>query len=599
MSASVQQSQDAALVEGVVTKAGTSDPVPRARVTLTRDSGPAQPVTATTDGGGKFTFQNVQPGRYRIAAARDGYVKGEYGQRAPAQPGVVVTIAARQEMKDVHIALTPTGAIAGRVFDRFGEPVGNANVQALKYSYQDGRRVLNVAQSARTNDLGEYRMFWMQPGQYIVSAVPADGRADALTTVDVDDKVSAVISSFRVTAPALAELAAPSATAGDPGQTYLTIYYPGTTDAAGAAPIDLRPGANFTGVDLNVVDTRAIRIRGRVISPRQSQTGVSLTLIPRGAVVPAGQLQRQASTNNEGIFEFKGVAPGAYDLVASSGPQFISLSDTSTNGSGQTTTVTRQAFVFNTTGSIDPSTFRGMNGGSNEPRMIARIPLDVGTADIDDVTITLSPGFTLNGKVTIEGPANGNSTPTNMRVSIRPDPLIPQLMPPPVSVAADGTFTIKDLISGDYRISVSAMPRGGYVKGVRLSGADTANLSIHLDGEPRGPLDILVGTNPGSLDASVRNEKQEAVSGVTVVLIPDGARRQRSELYRSATSDASGRIHLDNVIPGDYKLFAWEAVENGVWQDPEFIRNFEDRGKPVHISEGARELADVRVIPYN
>ena len=121
-------------------------------------------MTATTDGGGKFVFQNVRPGRYRLVAARDGFVQSEYGQRGPGLTGTPLNVAAKQELKDVRIQLTPTGAIAGRVFDRYGDPVGNAMVQALKYSYQDGRRVLNVVQSVRTNDLGEYRLFWMQPG---------------------------------------------------------------------------------------------------------------------------------------------------------------------------------------------------------------------------------------------------------------------------------------------------------------------------------------------------------------------------------------------------------------------------------------------------
>src|SRR6185436_14473010 len=125
-------------------------------------------------GGGKFVFQNVQPGRYRLFAARDGYVRAEYGQRGPSSPGTALTLTSKQEMKDVRMQLTPTGAIAGRVFDKFGEPVGNANVQALRYTYQDGRRVLNTVQTARTNDRGEYRLFWMTPGQYIVSAQPQE-----------------------------------------------------------------------------------------------------------------------------------------------------------------------------------------------------------------------------------------------------------------------------------------------------------------------------------------------------------------------------------------------------------------------------------------
>ena len=70
--------------------------------------------------------------------------------------------------------MTPTGAISGRILNRYGEPVGNANVQALRYTYQEGRRTLTPIQTTRSNDLGEYRLFWMTPGQYVISAQPVD-----------------------------------------------------------------------------------------------------------------------------------------------------------------------------------------------------------------------------------------------------------------------------------------------------------------------------------------------------------------------------------------------------------------------------------------
>jgi hypothetical protein len=53
-------------------------------------------------------------------------------------------------VKDIRIQMTPTGHRRPRL-RRYGDPVSNAAVQALKYTYQDGRRVLSVVQSGRTN----------------------------------------------------------------------------------------------------------------------------------------------------------------------------------------------------------------------------------------------------------------------------------------------------------------------------------------------------------------------------------------------------------------------------------------------------------------
>ena len=111
-------------------------------------------------------------------------------------------------------------------------------------------------------------------------------------------------------------------------------------------------------------------------------------------------------------------------------------------------------------------------------------------------------------------------------------------------------------------------------------------------------LEILLGTAPGSLEAAVVDGRQMPQPGVTVVLVPDSARRKRYDLFRQATSDASGRVRIENVVPGDYKVFAWEVVESNAWTDPDFLSNYENNGVAVRISEGGRGAADVQVIPY-
>lgn len=71
----------------------------------------------------------------------------------------------------------------------------------------------------------------------------------------------------------------------------------------------------------------------------------------------------------------------------------------------------------------------------------------------------------------------------------------------------------------------------------------------------------------------------------------------RTDLYRSLTSDAAGRYRFDGITPGKYLLFSWEDVEADIWFNPQFIGAIEDRGKPVTIVEGSRETLDAAVIP--
>jgi hypothetical protein len=80
-------------------------------------------------------------------------------------------------------------------------------------------------------------------------------------------------------------------------------------------------------------------------------------------------------------------------------------------------------------------------------------------------------------------------------------------------------------------------------------------------------------------------------------LIPDPRLRHRSELYKNVATDQAGRFHLEDVPPGDYELFAWEDIEPGAWQDPEYLQTYRGRGKSVHIAEGSRESVQLTVIP--
>jgi len=229
-----------------------------------------------------------------------------------------------------------------------------------------------------------------------------------------------------------------------------------------------------------------------------------------------------------------------------------------------------------------------------------RVPVDVSTADVDGVALVLETGFNIAGKVIVEGTTVNDSAPTltGIRIQLQSDPLIPPLAIAPVNPEADGAFSLTGVTSGTYRLTVSGLPRNTYIKSARFLGNDILSNGMRVDGEPRGSLDIALGSTPGSLDAVAMDDKQMPEAAVAMVLAPDTAQQKRLDLYRSATSDSSGKAHWDGVAPGDYKIFAFEDIESGAWMDPEFMKAYEGRGKSVHIDDRGRANVNVQVIPY-
>jgi protocatechuate 3,4-dioxygenase beta subunit len=489
-------------IEGVVVRSGTSTPVAGARVSIGL-------ATVVADDSGRFTFANVLPGRYRVFANHVDYVPGQ---------SVDVSISSGDAAKGIVLGMIPKGAISGRVYNKNGDVITGANVQPLKYAYQDGRRILlTIATgkgSGQTNELGEYTLPGLAPGPYIIKAdVPQSSAASR--------------------------------------ETLLPVYFPNTTNASMASVVDLPPGVNFNGVDLRMNDARAVRVSGQVKDGTTGAPALSaaVTLVPRRGTVATGSLKR-TQTGEMGSFEFLNMAPGSYDVVTTSAG-----------------------------------------------RLAASISIEIGSDYLENVNLVLLPQLSIKGKVSLENQQNeqGNVNLSGIRVELRREPYIPELLILLPNVSADGAFMFDGVTPGEYRLKVSGGRMTGYIKSARFGAIDALNPPFHIDGP--GEFDVILSPNAGWIDAIVTNNEGKASSDATVVVVPDPPRRQRFDLYYVSGSDPNGRLHLDGIAPGDYKVFAWDDVPGDAWQDADFMRAYEDRGKPVHISEGGSANVDLRLIP--
>jgi hypothetical protein len=95
----------------------------------------------------------------------------------------------------------------------------------------------------------------------------------------------------------------------------------------------------------------------------------------------------------------------------------------------------------------------------------------------------------------------------------------------------------------------------------------------------------------------VSDARSQAVSGVPAVLVPE--QRNRADLYRTATTDATGRFNFANVTPGQYRIFSWEAFEAGTQFDPDLLKKSEPQGRLIQVAETSDHNLDVKIIPVN
>jgi hypothetical protein len=540
-----------ASIEGIVVR-GTNDPLSRAIVELHADNSNNTDETvlssATTEEDGRFRFQSVRPGRYRLSVKRQGYTR----------PPLTVTLAAGQPMQDLRLTMAPTGAIYGRILDHNGSPFGNIEVQALKPSYPGGRRALTLVQSVRTNDLGEYRLFWLPAGRYFVAAVHLKAQ-DPRRRMRSDEGVTIIGGGFFFASDAAADPALgnpfpePDEDSRPEMEGYVPVYFPGTSDEQGATAIDLRAGADFGSVNIVVAPARRRLVRGVVIDGGAGKPAVYASVRTSDESHSRDEVDVDQAN---GSFEIA-LYPGRHRLTA------------------------------------DSEAGRGY------------VDIQVGEADIQNVAIVTSPTFDIRGRITSDDPKVSGSDLASLRISLRRDNPV-STMPNLGSFSTalpDGSFNV-EATAGNYRVGVAPIltlgpepfssfraptaVQNGYVKSIRLGDMDVLNNGLRVERPPDTPLEIVVATNPGVIEGT-------AAPDVSIVLVPDI--RHRVELYQATVADPAARFRFDRIPPGDYKIFAWTEVETGIWHDADFLKSYEIYGRPVRVAEESSQRVQISVIP--
>lgn len=576
-----------ASVEGIVVRLGTNEPIAGVDLELT-DTNPQQaqfppagatpatsatapppapvPLTAKSGNDGRFVLRNLPSGAYKLVAARIGgsFVPVEYGQRGVLGRGVVLPIGEGETKRDVRLEMAPVGTITGRVFDENTRPVGHAAVLALTPMYREGQQVLNIAEIVHTDDHGEYRLFSLLPGKYYVAVRPEDPtrRTAPLNVVPpgrrgpYEQAVTPVVTKRILQSGETVE------------ETYQFVYYGGSTEVRRATPLNLTPGAVIGAVDIPLAagKTRALHIRGKIVdgSAGGPAKGANVRLIPR--TFSAHMIVPQTQTDGNGEFDLMGVIAGSYQLYVL-GAQLPQRAPAP-----------------------------GVPPPPPPPPLMTMIPLEVGNDDVNNLSLAINLGSSIPGQIAIEGRQENDPDLARLRVNLDAVPTGVAMVGGQNTSVNNARFRVENVWPAVYRMSVQGLPSSMYVKSMRLGNLDLLAQTLTVPVQTEGLVEILIGTDTSNTDGRVVNDRGEAFSNAKVALVPDAPQRGRLDLYRNAASDSSGSFRLNNVPPGDYRIFAWEEVEDSAWTDSEFLRPQESRGKSVRIGAGRAESVNVTVI---
>jgi uncharacterized GH25 family protein len=530
-------------VAGSVVSVATGEPLKKVEVTLSFESQDAhhRPRTAFTDANGAFSLDHVVPGRYYLGVSREGYLGQQYGQPLDNGEdfGAVLSLAPGQKMTDLIFRLQKTAVITGRVLDEDGDPIIRASVEVLRRRVVNGSRRFEPMGSETTDDQGVYRIFGLPPGHYFVRVNPSGPGGSVTMSTDDDEQTP------------------------DPKSAYPVTYFSGTIDSSRASVLDVRAGDEIPRIDFFItpqVGTKTYRIRGHVSNSLGAQTEGSITVmaLPRNSeeTNPFGRFAAQTDRKTSN-FTIEGLAPGSYTVAA---------------------------FIL-----------------SGQRLHAATQEVDITNSDVDSVSLVLTHGAEISGRVAFEGPKASNSENLMVTLALR-NPDNPFFGTSQATVNADGSFLLRDVGDGSYSITVFSSCHECYLKSAAANGIDLLAQHVTVtSGSGPSNVELLYSSNTGKASGVVAGADGLPVPGAYVMLLRDEDSPEAAGHRKSTTTDQNGNFEIEGAPPGRYKAlaFAKAGTDSADLDDPDFVKPFADKVESFEVRAGSTSTLQLTAITPN
>jgi hypothetical protein len=423
--------------------------------------------------------------------------------------------------------------------------------------------------ATQTDDRGEYRIAGISPGRYYI-------RAESPGTAISNELLQ------RMGRPPVS------------GGAYAAMYYPGVGDVSGASLVEARDSEEIGGINFVLPRLQTFKIHGHVLDvngkpparPVSDAEDKKPPIRPMLGVMPI-QPDFTTSTsmsftpycgtspkceNPDGSFELTDIAPGYYWITA----QILEP-------------LTRELGQQLQTPGADPFLL------PQPQRAVAAVR--VTNSDVDGVELKFYPNLFIAGRVLVDDSAL-STLPESDSIKIGIRQLFAAIWGPEQNAVlnAEGRFSTGNLLPGEYSVDVRGLPPGVFLVDARLGDRDVSTDVIRILAPQSDELNIRLSAKSGSVNGVVVDSASKPVSNAVIVLVPVNE-VNRPDRFKTTTARNDGRFQIEGIAPGDYSAFSWEALDDNAWFDPNVVRQFEPKGKSVHVVASSNEELQLTQIP--
>jgi hypothetical protein len=526
-------------IAGQVIDAATGRSVAGATVSLgTATMVPMKPSrTTTSDSLGSFVFKEVEATDYYLAAKTEAE-SGRYGGTNRDSYGRRLRVAPGAHIEDVTIPLWVRGTVEGRVTDERGAPLAGVEVQFERLESPDLPTVI-------TDPDGHYRARELAPGEYTAVVdgwslnrpLEADpraafsGRTDSRFLIDRDRR------TVMLAGPPLP----PSEGAG-PQRMFVTSAYSRARNGR-AEPIHVTGAEVHRGIDIVVRASRTVRVAGKLTTPSGPVNGGVVALQRADSPYSRVEWGMVAGAWPDGTFAFVAVPPGRYALTAYKlvPPYTMARLDEA----GRLLTGMNDSFSSDN----DDYSLEGS--------------LDVGTNEIPNLVLSMQPGTTVSGTLTVDDHFPAAAKPGCVYLL----PLAQRRLHDRHNVSIgcagpDGAFSLRAR-PGAYALTAGPLSKDWAYDGASIGGRPLADDLINVSSQPIADLHVGLTSRRRGIAGTVRTSDGRVPISAGVIVFSQDRKwwpsRDAALYARSYNPDRENRtLTLDGhfeflgLLPGEY-----------------------------------------------
>lgn len=535
-------------IRGKVVDPATGQGIPEAEIQIMLEQKVAPGVTSMktsgrlkTDTQGEFVYKTTDLGGYYVTASKEGY-------GAIPRPGVlpnmfsssVFNLDKDHPAQDVRFSLGRRGTLTARFIDGDSQrPIEGLMFRTFAVGARNGAFESAWSGTPVTDGEGEIHLE-VVPGNYMLELLPhfwqikETGKGTVAANADLR-----ILREFQ---------------AEDADQTdldYRLRFFPGGPDLATVLPIPVASGgvANMGTFRLK----KEVFYRARVKIGGDCTAGELLTLAERMVSQPtSASSERQAEFGKVACGSevlIRGLQPGRYSFEASIGEV--------------------------------PNMRRGV------------VSVTVGESNISfDIAVKIP--IALTGRFVTSkdaGEIDYSKIGVNLMANLGGPRQLQDMMP--AKLDRNGVFRLENTVASQRRVGVNGLGSSHYVKEIRYRGQAIPGTLFDFTGD--GELEIEIDSQPAAVTGTVR-DSGNAVARADVVVARWPLIAGDPGMIRHVTADGSGYFQAAGMAPGEYRIFAVTAENQGAAADPVAWQRLLGAAEKLVLTRGSTQSVTLRPV---